>query len=76
MTELFELHNECVKAVFENDYYVAIFKAIMSGKFHDVLDENDIIEFWNCFWFELLDNKSIHRHPFNMICDICESDLT
>ena len=75
MTELFELHGECVKAVFDNNYYVDIFKEIRACKFPTVLNEYDIIEFWNCFWFELPDSKEIHCQPFYMICDICESDL-
>lgn len=79
--DLVPMHTMCIDAVLNNDYYVDLFFSIVDQNEFADLDElrnakdaSDIVSFWNSFWFALPDNESIHRHPFNTICNICEFD--
>lgn len=79
--DLVKMHTMCIDMVMSNDYYVDLFFAAVDRcEFADVdqlritTESSKIVSFWNRFWFALPDVSSIHRHPFNLICDICEFD--
>lgn len=66
------LHNSCVEAVLENDYFISHFNFV---KDNTPVDENDpisICKFWNKFWDVLPDTPLIRRIPFYQICDLAE----
>lgn len=74
---IFEVHSQTLDAVYENDYYINILDSLLNEVSSDNSEINtaeDIVNFWNRFWFALPDNKAIHRNPFYQICDICEFD--
>ena len=79
--DLISMHTSCIDEVLRNDYYVNLFFAVVDQNEFANIDElriaknaSKIVSFWNSFWFVLPDTRSIHRHPFNLICDICEYD--
>lgn len=78
MTELQQMHVRCIDLVFACDYYVRLFDQVRSGRSLEELKSmsrgEEITSFWNQFWFDLPDNRTIHRQPFNEICEICEYD--
>ena len=59
-------HKEVLSSVYNNDYYISL---LPEGKPETPID---IINYWNTFWMNLPDNKSIHRYPFYEVCDIAE----
>lgn len=73
-------HQECVNAVYANDYYLKIFAKVLESRGYTQesvmnIDGWDIPLFWNDFWFELPDSPAIHRSPFYDICDLCEEEI-
>ena len=71
------LHRQAYNFVFENDYYLEIFEQVCenyggAGESYALQDLEKICSFWNNFWFELPDNNSIHRNPFDEICALAE----
>jgi len=77
--DLVLMHTLCTNEVLHNDYYVDLFfTSVDQNEFVDLdelrntKDASRIVSFWDSFWFVLPDTISIHRHPFNLICDICE----
>ena len=69
---IFEVHDNTMKLVYENDYYINIFEYVKGKDYPELDTPRDIINLWDDFWFALPDNKSIHRTPFYQICDIAE----
>ena len=61
-----ECHQEVMSSVYDNDYYVSL---LPEGKPETT---QEIISYWNRFWMNLPDSKSIRRNPFYEICDIAE----
>jgi len=77
MLNLQILHETCIEKVYQNDYYVDLFKKTVMSTLGDrsvysLSNSREIADFWNTFWLALPDNPSIHREPFYLICDICE----
>jgi len=68
-----EKHLQCINDVLNYDYYVSRFKLI-ANQYHplEMTDCGAIHTFWNEVWFSLPDSPVIHRHPFNLICDLAE----
>ena len=73
-------HCHCVDEVYANEYYIPLFELTLQQKnlnketvkqFQTV---NEVFKFWNMFWFNLPDHKSIRVHPFFLICDLAEGD--
>ena len=61
-----ECHVDTIDAVYKSDYYLHLLPD------WEPETTQDIIDYWNRFWMNLPDSKSIHRHPFYQICDIAE----
>lgn len=72
---IFEAHKKCWDAVEENDYYVNVLYKVFRQNHSVINSASDIKSFWNDFWYELPDSPSIHREPFNLICEICEGEF-
>lgn len=68
---IFEVHEKVLDSVYQNDYYVDILEHLLETT--DVETPQDIVRFWNQFWFHLPDSGSIRRGPFFDICDIAEN---
>lgn len=68
-----EKHKQLVDKCFSEEYYVGILD-VLEGGFPSVetMTLDDISSFWNKFWWCLPDSRSIHRPPFNEICDMAE----
>lgn len=69
---IFQVHSETLEQVHQNDYYLNILDRLEESS--EINTSEDIVIFWNKFWFSLPDNKAIHRPPFYTICDLCEFD--
>lgn len=68
-------HQALINQVYKNDYYVNLLDYV-SKKFPPAseISLKEIHSFWNQFWIGLPDSRSIHRQPFNEICEICEGN--
>ena len=72
---IFEAHKKCWDAVEENDYYVGVLYKVFRQNHSVIYSASVIKSFWNAFWYALPDSPSIHREPFNLICEICEGEF-
>jgi hypothetical protein len=74
-TEVRADHKACLIAVYQNDYYIHLLEKCLQ-RYPNInkgdVSLNDICSFWNTFWAGLPDSRSIHREPFNQICDLAE----
>jgi len=79
-------HKQCVFDVYVEDYYVDVFESAVgrlnqrlgtsftTDTISDLVNAEDIVTLWNNFWIILPDSPSIHRPPFDLVCEICEYD--
>lgn len=80
MMAIVEMHKNAIRQVYDKEYYIPLFDGAFRSKGYNeetldaLTDPSDIVSLWNDFWFRLPDYSSIHRDPFNLICDICEYD--
>lgn len=70
-------HRKVYDEVYKNQYYLDLFERVCLkngglGESYALQNPEKICSFWNTFWFGLPDSRSIHRHPFNLICDLAE----
>ena len=70
-------HRQVYTLVFENDYYLEIFERVCDkyggpGESFGLQDLEKICSFWNNFLYMLPNSTSIHRKPFDEICDLAE----
>lgn len=72
MPNYLRVHNQLLARVSQDQYYPEVLVATQV-KHPDVQTENDVIEFWNTFWWNLPDVPAIHSNKvFYAICDVCE----
>ena len=71
---------ELVKLIYNHDYYVNRFEYVLNSnhmKKDELIlgnyDKIKVIQMWNDFWLALPDSPTIHRTPFNELCDLCEN---
>lgn len=55
----------------ENAYYVDLWEHAKRGRTIVSMSDVEINAVCNSFWLALPDSMSIHREPFNEICDMC-----
>lgn len=73
-------HKNCIDKIYSYDYFVRLFEQCVSDEgfskesILELTDPNKIVWFWNMFWYALPDSEAIRRHPFDIICNICEWD--
>ena len=72
-------HRRVYNKVYECDYYIDLFEQICEkygglGETFGLQNEEKINSFWNDFWYALPDSRSIHREPFDEICELAEGD--
>lgn len=76
-SNLINLHNECLKQVFDKKYYTEN----LEGAFHlcgyvslhqvqSLSDDSSISKFWNTFFELLPDNDEINTPPFDLVSDL------
>ena len=65
--------------IFETDYYPSTLSRVadrygitLTTYAFDSASDEEIIDFFNAFWFALPDGPEIRRDPFFDLCDICE----
>ena len=60
------------RSIYSNDYYVSRWEQVKNGRDITGLSDEDLCTMLNDFWYILPDSLSIHRAPFNALCDLCE----
>ena len=60
------------RSIYSNDYYVKLWEQVKNGRDITGLSDEDLCTMLNDFWYILPDSLSIHRAPFNALCDLCE----
>lgn len=72
MTAYIEQCKQVVNQIFEEDYYVDLWKRVSSGYDFEKLTESQWCNLLNRFWAALPDSQSIRRPPFFELCNCCE----
>lgn len=72
-----QLHKEVIEEIKNTDYFFTLYINLVVKEYPDTRIEDEqnqekICSFWNIFWFLLPDSPSIHRGPFNKICELAE----
>ena len=60
------------RSIYSNEYYVNLWEQVKDGRDIKCLSDVTLCEMLNDFWYVLPDSRSIHRPPFNALCDLCE----
>ena len=60
------------RSIYSNDYYVKLWERVKNGRDITGLRDEELCMMLNDFWDILPDSMSIHREPFNEMCDLCE----
>ena len=60
------------RSIYSNDYYVNLWEQVKNGRDIKGLSDEELCTMLNSFWYILPDSLSIHRAPFNALCDLCE----
>ena len=60
------------RSIYSNDYYVKLWEQVKNGRDITGLSDEELCMMLNDFWYILPDSLSIHRAPFNALCDLCE----
>ncbi len=69
-----QVHPYCIEQVIINNYYTHIANSLLE-KYGEPDTPTSIVLFWQHYWESLPDSPAIHRHPFDLICDIAENIL-
>lgn len=80
MKSIQEMSKELVEQMFKEDYYLGTLRREMSKRDFSIetLDSktyNELHSFWNGVWWRLPDSAAIRRHPFQLLCSICEGEF-
>ena len=60
------------RSIYSNDYYVKLWEQVKNGRDITGMSDHALNMTLNDFWIILPDSLSIHRAPFNALCDLCE----
>ena len=63
---------ELERSIYSNNYYVDLWEQAKNGRDITGLRDEELCMMLNDFWAILPDSMSIHREPFNALCDLCE----
>jgi hypothetical protein len=69
--------------IFLENYYVDLYHAVLrtnkmcdQGIQYGIYSDESIVDMCNDFWEALPDSMSIRRHPFYLLCDLCETETS
>lgn len=81
MTNISERSVDLLDHIVAYDYYQHIFEAALRkwGVTKEQIRERAVSDYtlcrvWNAMWGGLPDHPAIQRMPFDMLCDLCESE--
>ena len=60
------------QSIYSNNYYVELWEQAKNERDITQTGDEELCTMLNDFWDILPDSMSIHREPFNALCDLCE----
>lgn len=60
------------QSIYSNNYYVDLWEQAKNERDITQTCDEELCSMLNTFWINLPDSLSIHRAPFNELCDLCE----